>query len=520
MAQAKKKVHLYHLRAAVQFVFFALFTLVLLFSSASAARSVRFIDAFFYLDPLLALTLFLITGTALALFLWSLVGVGLTLVIGRFFCGWVCPFGAVQQFFTWIFRRRNKNRAVDPRWLRVKYLVLLVVLVSLLFSTQFTGWFDPFSLFTRSGAVAVFPAANYLTQHTLEVGASGKGPLAKAVKPVYDFGRRHVLTLERRTFTQSIFIGLIFFLIAAANFFHRRFYCNVVCPLGALYGWLARFSFLRLEVRENCLSCNACSRNCPYSGSPFRDYLKSECLLCLNCLADCPVQAVRFRFALPRKTVREGVDLSRRHLVGSLSGGLIAAALPQITILKKKKTHDFLRPPGSVAEKEFLKRCIRCGACMQACPTNAVQPALLQAGLEGMWTPVLVPANNYCEYECHQCTQVCPTRAIERLSLDEKKKFKIGTAVVDRNRCYTYADGYNCAVCEEHCPVPDKAIKFREVEVHNFRGRLKKVKQIYVVPDLCIGCGICERVCPRLDAPGIVATAEEEQREAATVTTS
>jgi len=180
---------------------------------------------------------------------------------------------------------------------------------------------------------------------------------------------------------------------------------------------------------------------------------------------------------------------------------------------KKAKAHDFIRPPGAVAEKEFLKKCVRCGACLQACPTNAIQPAVFQAGLEGIWTPVLIPVNGYCEYECVRCTRVCPTHALMPLTLEEKKQFKIGTAVINRSTCYTYADGYNCAVCEEHCPVPEKAIRFREVEVYNFRGKLKKVKQIYVVPDLCIGCGICENVCPRTDAPAITVGAEEEQRE-------
>lgn len=150
---------------------------------------------------------------------------------------------------------------------------------------------------------------------------------------------------------------------------------------------------------------------------------------------------------------------------------------------------------------------------MQICPTNFIQPALFQAGMDGLWTPILNARTGYCEFSCNKCTQVCPTKAIQPLTVEEKKKFKMGTAVVDRSRCYTYADGYNCAVCEEHCPVPDKAIRFREVPTWNFEGKLVNVKQIYVVPDLCTGCGICENVCPRTDAPGIVMSAEEEQRE-------
>jgi MauM/NapG family ferredoxin protein len=253
----------------------------------------------------------------------------------------------------------------------------------------------------------------------------------------------------------------------------------------------------------------------------------------MNCLKDCPVAAIEVRWGLPRPTEvpaqpvvkstdvavlpPKGTDVAvlppRRQFLAALGCGMAVAALPQIASGKKAKAHPFIRPPGAVAEEEFLQKCVRCGACMQACPTNAIQPAVFQAGLDGLWTPLIVPRSGYCEYECHRCTQVCPTRALKRLTLDEKKLFKIGTAVINRSTCYTYADGYNCAVCEEHCPVPEKAIRLREVEVHTFRGKVKKVRQVYVVPDLCIGCGICESVCPRTDAPAIVVGAEEEQRE-------
>jgi MauM/NapG family ferredoxin protein len=312
---------------------------------------------------------------------------------------------------------------------------------------------------------------------------------------------------------QATAIGLLFFGLLLLNLKRRRFFCNTLCPLGALYGLLAKYSLLRLPLNENCRKCGACSNHCTYYGSPFQDYLKSECVLCFNCLKDCPFDAIDVRFQLPGTGKRPALDMGRRRMLAAAGCGLVAAALPQIGVDKKARAHGFIRPPGALAEKEFLKTCVRCGACMQVCPTNAIQPAVFQAGLEGLWTPLLVPVNGYCEYECVRCTQICPTHALTALTLEEKKQFKIGTAVINRSTCYTYADGYNCAVCEEHCPVPEKAIRFREIELFNFRGKLKKVKQIYVVPDLCIGCGICENVCPRTDAPAITVGAEEEQRE-------
>jgi MauM/NapG family ferredoxin protein len=276
---------------------------------------------------------------------------------------------------------------------------------------------------------------------------------------------------------------------------------------------ISRVGLFNLKATKKCISCDACANNCTYDGSPYKDYLKSECLVCYNCVTDCPVDAINNTFELPKKENRTTIDLGRRKLVGSVVSGVFFASLPKIAIPARSKIHPFLRPPGSVNEKDFLKKCIRCGECIQVCPTNFIQPALFETGFDGIWTPIQNAQSGYCEFTCNKCTLVCPTNALETLTVEQKKEFKMGTAVVDRNRCYTYADGYNCAVCEEHCPVPDKAIRFREVDTWNFEGRLVKVKQIYVVPDLCTGCGICEHVCPRSDAPGIIMSAEEEQRE-------
>jgi MauM/NapG family ferredoxin protein len=490
-------------RILSQILFTVLFFFLLVRSGGGDAARLWWAGLFFYFDPLF-LWVGLLAGPFLRIFLLALAPLLLTLLLGRFFCGWVCPFGALNQFFTWLGSRPGQRRIpVARRPLRLKYLLLVALLAASLFTVQLLGWLDPFSLLTRSAATVVLPGANALLQQALLAGP----------EPLYELGRRVLLTVTQRTFLQAAGIGVIFFGLLLLNLHRRRFFCNYLCPLGALYGLLARWSLLHLPINDKCRSCNACAGHCTYYGSPFKDYLKSECVLCFNCVADCPEAAIDLRFALPGSGRRPALDLGRRRLLGVSAIGLVAAALPLASPARKAGAHSFLRPPGALTEKEFLKKCIRCGACMQACPTNALQPAVFQAGLEGVWTPVLVPTNGYCEYECHRCTQVCPTRALARLTLKEKKQFKIGTAVIDRSACYTYADGYNCAVCEEHCPVPEKAIRLREVEVHDFRGRLRKVKQVYVVPDLCIGCGICESVCPRTDAPAIRVGAEEEQRE-------
>ena len=511
--RSKKAIQVQRLRVFSQFLFLGVFFFLLLHASAAAVDDLTVTHAFFHFDPLWLLMQPL-AGKLLKAFLLALIPVVLTFIFGRFFCGWVCPLGTLQQFFTWLKKSQpaSKQRVNRPA-LRIKYFILIAVVVASLFGTQLAGWLDPFSFLTRSASVSLLPAANFLLQHTLQSGAAGHGWISQALKPLYDFSRRALLTVNQRHFALALLIGGIFLLLLGLNLYRRRFFCNTLCPLGALYGLLARYSLIQLKPAEGCSGCNACANHCPYYGSPFQDYLKSECILCFNCLADCRLDKVDVRWSLPSKGNRPGTDLGRRRLIGSLGAGLALASLPRIATVRQSKFHRFIRPPGSVGESDFLKRCIRCGECMQACPTNAIQPAVLQGGLEGLWTPVLVPVVGYCEYECHRCTQVCPTAAIAKLTLEQKKMFKIGTAAINRSLCYTYADGYNCAVCEEHCPVPEKAIRLRDVAVYNFRGKLKTVRQVYVVPDLCIGCGICENVCPRTDAPAITVGAEEEARE-------
>lgn len=220
-------------------------------------------------------------------------------------------------------------------------------------------------------------------------------------------------------------------------------------------------------------------------------------------------------FLLPLRGQK--LDLSRRTLLIAGSAGVGTVLVARTSALGESRTFNpgLIRPPGSSAEDEFLGKCIRCGECMKVCPANAIQPAFLEGGVTGLWTPVLKMKLGYCEYECNLCSQVCPTQAIQLMPLERKQQIRIGTAFFDRNRCLPWASARTCIVCEEHCPTPKKAIWFQEVDVVTPDGTLTRVKQPHVNPELCIGCGVCENKCPISDQRGVYVTSVGETRNPA-----
>jgi formate hydrogenlyase subunit 6/NADH:ubiquinone oxidoreductase subunit I len=134
---------------------------------------------------------------------------------------------------------------------------------------------------------------------------------------------------------------------------------------------------------------------------------------------------------------------------------------------------------------------------MKACPTSGLQPTLGEAGLEGLLTPVLKSRLGYCDYACTACGQVCPSGAIPPLPLERKRAQVLGVAVIDRDRCLPWAAATPCIVCQEMCPVPDKAVVLQpEREVVSAGGGTVRLARPEMVASRCIGCGICEYKCP------------------------
>jgi MauM/NapG family ferredoxin protein len=155
----------------------------------------------------------------------------------------------------------------------------------------------------------------------------------------------------------------------------------------------------------------------------------------------------------------------------------------------------YLRPPGAVLT-DFSSLCVRCGVCTRACPTHGLQPSLLEGGWENVFTPHLVPRLGPCLYDCTLCGELCPTGAIPLLAREQKQTTAIGLARIDRNRCLPWAYNTPCIVCEEMCPVPDKAIRLEEVEVIDPAGARVTLQRPAVVRERCVGCGFCEYKCP------------------------
>lgn len=227
--------------------------------------------------------------------------------------------------------------------------------------------------------------------------------------------------------------------------------------------------------------------------------------MCLACPVDCPTGQVSFP-ARSAEFIRQPYDLDRRKALVSLGTAAVGVGLLESGWLGDGLSPRLIRPPG-VENEDLLRTCIRCGQCSTVCPTHAIQMAVLEGGLEGFWTPVLVPRIGYCDYSCQACGQVCPVEAIPPLPLEEKRLQIIGKAEIDRDRCLPWAENTECIVCEEMCPIPDKAIELEIVEIRTAEGELKTLQRPTVIHQLCIGCGICENKCPAVGEAAIQVSA-------------
>lgn len=503
------------LRRISQILFLLLF-IVLFFQARFPYETGLPSDLFLRASPLIALTTILAGRAFIATALIALIILLLTIPLGRFFCGWICPLGTVIDGSDRLIQRKRRpaRQRESLRFRSWKFFILVAVVIAALFSLQLTWFFDPIALLTRTFTTILYPMFTYALASLFN--AAFKLPFGEdQVYSLYDAAQRAaLLPIQQPKFLETVPIFILFFAILALGMVTRRFWCRNLCPLGALLGIFSKYRVTQRFVSPACTQCSICQRDCKMNAIED-DYAINntvECIECAECVSVCKPKAISYRFG--KNPGSNEIDLSRRRLLQATAAGIASVALVKTAAANRSESGKAIRPPGSLVEDRFLDRCIRCQACVKICSSTGacLQPSFTESGVEGFWTPISVPRLGYCEYSCNLCGQVCPTGAIQPLAIEEKKKIKMGLAYFDKSRCIPWYRQDDCLVCEEHCPLSDKAIKFDIREARAPDGSMRVVKFPYVIEDLCIGCGICENKCPVVGTPGIFVTAAQQNR--------
>ena len=418
-----------------------------------------------------------------------------SLFVGRAWCGWLCPIGTILDLFR--FSKKNKKWSPPENLRKIKYGLLIIILIAAIFGNLTLLIFDPLTIFVRTNTLSIIPFLNKIV-FVLEKTFIQVPTFRDAIIKFDAWLRPGILPVESYSYQYGLVFAIFFVFIILLNFITHRFWCRYLCPLGAMLGLGSKLSLIQRKVNAQCISCAKCEKDCPTGTiNPQRSYQSdpSECTLCMDCLSSCNVSAIQFPVKW-QPAEFQAYDPDRRFTLVSIGIGVTGLLLSGVHWLKSSTRKYLLRPPGVTDNEEFLSKCIRCGVCMQVCPTTALQADVSLSDVESISTPILVPRTGYCDYSCNACGQHCPVEAIPPLDLNRKRTQKIGLAVIDHSKCLAWSEQTNCIVCEEMCPLPNKAIHLETEMIQREDGSAYELLLPVVDPDVCIGCGICENKCP------------------------
>ena len=449
----------------------------------------------------------------------------LTLVLGRVYCSVICPLGIFQDIISWINGKRGKKQknrfSYSPAksWLRYTFLAIFIVaLVAGIGSLA--ALLDPYASYGRIAGNLLAPA--------WQAGNNALAWIAERVDS-YAFYSTDVWVKSIPTF---IIAALTFIIIAVLAWRGGRTYCNTVCPVGTVLGFVSRFAMFRPVIdASKCRGCSLCSRACKASCIDYKSHTVdySRCVDCMDCIGTCRDGAISYRFAYGKRhkagTGPDGGDgaqdgkasadggASRRAFLASAVMAASAATikaqemkldggLAEIQDKKIPERATRIVPAGALGISHFAQHCTACQLCVSVCPSQVLRPS---TSLLTLMQPEMSYERGYCRPECTKCSDVCPAGAISPVTREEKSSVQIGHAVVIRENCIVNTDGVSCGNCARHCP--SGAISMVPASPHgqdddrdNGKGRQHRHGRELRIPvvdvERCIGCGACEYLCP------------------------
>lgn len=486
------------IRRILAIIFFAFITLLFLDFTGTIHTWFGWMAKIQFLPALLALNVGVIIGLVV-----------LTLLMGRIYCSVICPLGIFQDIISWISGKTKKNRfrySKPLNWLRYGMLILFAVafiagigsLVALL---------APYSAYGRMVSNLLSPIylwGNNLLAYFAEQADS------------YTFYSTEVWIKGGATLIVAIITLVILMVLAWKN---GRTYCNTICPVGTVLGFLSRFSILKPVIdTDKCNGCGLCARNCKASCIDSKNHAidYSRCVVCLDCIDKCKQGAIKY---VPRKKcttcATEKVDNGRRAFMTATAIAATASVVKAqekkldgglATIINKEKPlrETPIVPPGALSAKNFAKHCTACQLCVQACPNQVLRPS---TGLINMMQPEVSYERGYCRPECTKCSEVCPAGAIRPIDKAEKSSIQVGHAVWVEKNCVVNTDQVSCGNCARHCPTG--AIQMVPKDAND----PKSLKIPAINTERCIGCGACENLCPSRPFSAIYVEGHEVHKE-------
>ena len=447
----------------------------------------------------------------------------LALLFGRIYCSVICPAGVLQDIINRVFCIGKKKKKGVRRFSYhkpmniLRYSILGLTFVLAVFGMiELCTLLDPYSNFGRIANNLFRPVVMWVNNL-----------LADGLARMDNYTLYHVTISNVTVFgVISALVALLIFILMVV--FRGRLFCNTLCPVGTLLSLISRYSFFRISFdKEACTHCGNCEHTCKAEAIDSKNLTvdTSRCVDCFNCVSSCAKGGLQYRFKPSFKkeaeTARAQTDViqqatapnSRRTFLSA--GATVAVSLPIVSTIAQgmEKGHGKgqhgqgkhgnkwppIVPPGAISLERFKDVCTGCQICVTQCPSHVLRPTGLEYGIDYMLKPRIAYIDSYCNYECTVCSEVCPTHAIKPLTKEEKATTQVGIATFFINRCIVKTEGTDCGACSEHCPT-------QAVHMVPYEGTLT-IPQVN--PDLCIGCGGCESICPVRPMRAIIIKANE-----------